>query len=99
VAWDRLLAMLPGDLADILERVRRGEFKVKLEHRWLDPLVRLMAQCVLSSALFLGSSHMLSNKAAPTLFDISVPGVMGMAVSVGLLLRMFWVSRRRRDEP
>jgi hypothetical protein len=28
-----------------------------------------------------------------------VPGALGMAVSLGLLLRMFWVSRRRRDEP
>ena len=99
VAWDRLLAMLPGDLADILERVRRGEFKVKLEHKWLDPLVRIMAQCILTSALFLGSSHMMSSKAAPTLFDVSVLGAMGMAVSLGLLLRMFWASRRRRDEP
>lgn len=98
VAWDRLLSMLPGDLADILARVRRGELKVKLELRWLDPLVRIMAQCILSSALFLGSSHMLSDKAAPTLYDISVPGAMGMAFSVGLMLRMFWVSRRRRDE-
>ncbi len=99
VAWDRLFTMLPGDLADILERMRRGELKVVLEHRRLESSVRLLVQGILTAAIFLGSSQMLSSRVPPTLFDVSLTGLMGMGVSVGLLLRLFWVSRRRRDEP
>jgi ubiquinone biosynthesis protein len=98
VAWDRLFTMLPGDLTDILERLRRGEMKVHLEHRRLESSVRLLVQGILTAAIFLGSSQMLSSRVPPTLFDVSLTGLMGMGVSVGLLLRLFWVSRRRRDE-
>jgi ubiquinone biosynthesis protein len=99
VAWDRLFMMLPGDLADIMERLRRGEMKVHLEHRRLESSVRLLVQGILTAAIFLGSSQMLSSRVPPTLFDVSLTGAMGMSVSVALFLRLFWVSRRRRDEP
>ena len=97
VAWDRLFMMLPGDLADILERLRRGELKVHLEVRRLESSVRLLVQGILTAAIFLGSSQMLSSRVPPTLFDVSLTGAMGMAVSIGLLLRLFWMSRHRRD--
>jgi ubiquinone biosynthesis protein len=97
VAWDRLFMMLPGDLADILERLRRGELKVHLEVRRLELSVRLLVRGILTAAIFLGSAWMLSSRVPPTLFDVSLTGAMGMAVSIGLLLRLFWMSRHRRD--
>ena len=45
---------------------------------------------VVSSALFLGSSMLLSNRVPPLLGDYSVPGTAGFVVSAFLGLRLVW---------
>ncbi len=37
--WDRLMTILPKDVADILHNMKRGKFDVHLEHRKLEPIV------------------------------------------------------------
>ena len=37
--WFRLAESFPGDISDLMERVRKGSFDVKLEHRRLDSIV------------------------------------------------------------
>ena len=59
--WERFLEMLPRELADILERFRAGELDVHLDVRRLDPIVNRLVYAVLSAALFIGSSRMLSS--------------------------------------
>jgi ubiquinone biosynthesis protein len=99
VEWDHLLTMLPGDLADILDRVRRGRLEVRLEHRRLQSAVRQLVDGILTAALFLGSTQLLSSRVPPTLLDLSVPGALGCALSLFLGWRLFRATKWGRDEP
>jgi len=44
---------------------------------------------MLASALFLGSSLILSREVPPKLYGVSVPGAIGIVVSVALGLRLW----------
>jgi ubiquinone biosynthesis protein len=82
--WSRLLESLPGDVSDIVNRMRRGSFDVHLEHRRLDSIVNRLVLGVLSAALFVGSANLWSNNVKPLIAETSVPGAIGSAVAVYL---------------
>lgn len=86
--WSRLAESFPNDVADIVNRVRRGSFDVHLEHRRLDSIVNRLVLGMLASALFVGSAALLSNNVRPTLGEMSVPGALGciFAVLLGVML-------------
>ena len=72
-------------------------FDVHLDHRGLEPSVNRLVLGMLASALFLGSSLMLSREVPPLLFPdntyvglhrISILGVFGCAVAILLGLRL-----------
>ena len=86
---EHLLEVLPGRLNKILAQVQKGQFDVQLKHRGLEPSVNRLVLGMLASALFLGSSLLLSLKVWPVLFDrISVLGAIGCGVSFLLGLRL-----------
>lgn len=100
---EHLVEVLPRRISDIFEQVQSGKFDVHLEHRGLGPSVNRLVVGMLSSALFLGSSLMLSRQVPPLLFqsnsgtsyfmglqDISVLGLTGCGVSILLSLRLLW---------
>jgi ubiquinone biosynthesis protein len=98
--WDHLLRMMPGDVGDILDRVKRGQFKFHLEHRRLETSITLLADGILTAALFLGATLLLCYKAPPApFFDISIPGVLGFFPSLFLVWRMFRATKKSRNEP
>lgn len=97
VEAERLAEILPRRLTEILEQIQAGKFDVHLYHRALEPSVNRLVLGMLASALFLGSSWMLSNKVAPLLFpdnvylgfhQISILGLGGCSISVLLGLRL-----------
>jgi ubiquinone biosynthesis protein len=94
---EQLVEVLPGRIVDILEQIQSGKFDVHLEHRGLGPSVNRLVLGMLASALFLGSSLMLSREVPPVLFHeptvfglhrISVLGITGCTVAVLLGLRL-----------
>ena len=94
---ERLAQILPRRLTEILEQIQAGKFDVHLYHRALEPSVNRLVLGMLTSALFLGSSWMLSNKVPPVLFpantylgfhQISILGFSGCAMSILLGLRL-----------
>jgi ubiquinone biosynthesis protein len=91
LAWEmrHLLDILPRGLSEIIEQVQTGKFDVHLDHRGLEPSVNRLVLGMLASALFLGSSLMISRGVAPLLYDISVPGAVAMLFSVILGLRLW----------
>jgi ubiquinone biosynthesis protein len=97
---ERLVAVLPRGLIDILQQVQSGRFDVHLDHRGLEPSVNRLALALITSALFLGSSLMLSQKVQPTINiplianDLSVLGLLGCGVSVALGLRLWWAINK-----
>jgi ubiquinone biosynthesis protein len=90
-AWEmrHLLDVLPRTLSEIMEQVQTGKFDVHLDHRGLEPSVNRLVLGMLASALFLGSSLMVSRDVAPMLYGFSVPGAAGMFASIFLGLRLW----------
>ncbi len=83
-----LLEILPRRLADILGQVQSGRFDVHLDHRGLEPSVNRLVLGMLTSALFLGSSILLSRGIGPVVYGIPIPGAVGCLISMALALRV-----------
>ena len=71
---DRLLSDGPRDLTNLLDRLRSGQFEVKLEHRHLQAAINRLVAGLLAAALFLGSAQLYSQRIPPVAFGVSVPG-------------------------
>ncbi len=96
-----MVETLPRGLTEILEQVQRAQSDVQLDHRGLEPSVNGPIRGILASALFLGSSLLLSREVRPLVGDlwllnkiplvgqISVPGAVGIGISVALGLRLW----------
>jgi ubiquinone biosynthesis protein len=96
--WDRLLELLPRDLAEILQRMRSGTMEIRMEHRRLEQTVNRLVMGLLTAALCLGSAALWSAGAAPLLFGVSVPGVLGYAVALYMGMRLVFAIRRANDQ-
>jgi ubiquinone biosynthesis protein len=98
---EQLVEVLPQRVMQILEQIQSGKFDVHLDHRGLGPSVNRLVLGMLASALFVGSSLMLSYKVPPVLFatkeplwfglhHVSILGLMGCIVSIMVGLRLLW---------
>jgi ubiquinone biosynthesis protein len=88
--WSRLAESFPGDVSDLMNRIRRGSFDVNLEHRRLDTVINRLVLGILTAALFVGSSFLWGNNVKPLLWETSIPGAAGCLAAVclgGTLLR------------
>jgi ubiquinone biosynthesis protein len=83
-----LAEVLPRRLRDILQQVESGKFDVHLDHRGLEPSVNRLVLGMMTSALFLGSSLLISQKVWPLWDTVSVPGTLGLALSFFLGWRL-----------
>ena len=98
---EHFVEALPRGLTEILEQVQSGKFDVHLDHRGLEPSVNRLVLGMLASALFLGSSLLLSREVPPLLGDlwllnripllgrISLSGAVGIGLSIALGLRLW----------
>lgn len=96
--FEELAEILPRRLREILQQVQTGKFDVHLDHRGLEPSVNRLVLGMMTSALFLGSSLMLSRDVWPIggmewvglgFFNgVSLPGLSGLALSCLLGLRL-----------
>ena len=83
--WTRLAETFPSDVADIMNRIRRGSFNINLEHRKLDSITNRLVLGILTAALFVGSASLWSNDVPPKIGSVFVcPGSIGCAVAVYL---------------
>jgi ubiquinone biosynthesis protein len=95
---EQLVEVLPQRVIQILEQVQDGKFDVHLDHRGLGPSVNRLVLGMLASALFVGSSFLLSYQVPPLLFhnhevwlgmkDISLLGLGGCTISLLVGLRL-----------
>ncbi|MEX0865732.1 MAG: AarF/UbiB family protein, partial [Pirellulales bacterium] len=102
--FERFLEKFPRRAGELMQLIQSGKFDVHLDHRGLEPSVNRLVLGMLTSALFLGSSLMLSRELWPTIYNISVLGALGCSVSIMLGLRLLWaiaksghLDRRDRD--
>jgi ubiquinone biosynthesis protein len=107
---EQLTDELPRKLGNILEQVQSGSFDVHLVHRRLGPTANRLVLGMLASAIFMGSSLMLSYKVPPLICpgggplgiqDLSVLGLAGFFVSLTMGLRLMWAIRKsgNLDQP
>jgi ubiquinone biosynthesis protein len=68
VELEQMVEVLPARVMQIMEQIQAGKFDVHLDHRGLEPSVNRLVLGMLTSALFLGSSLLLSYKVPPLLF-------------------------------
>ena len=73
--WDRLVKILPRELFDILIKVREGDFSISIEHHDLEGVVKWLVQGILSAALIMGGSIVMSQSIPPLLFGMSAIGI------------------------
>jgi ubiquinone biosynthesis protein len=102
---EQLVEVLPQRIVQILEQIQSGKFDVHLDHRGLGPSVNRLVLGLLASALYVGSSFLLSYKVPPLLFfqsdaapagnwfgmqNISLLGLAGCTLSILIGLRLIW---------
>lgn len=109
---EQLAEVLPQRIIEILDQVKDGSFDVHLDHRGLEPSVNRLVLGMLASALFVGSSMMLSSQTPPLLFPdttflgihkVSVLGLTGCAAAILVGMRLLRAIRKsghldRRDK-
>ena len=95
--WSRLVESLPGDVSDIINRIRRGSFDIHLEHRSLGSIVNRLVLGLLASALFVGSTSLLSNNVKPLMYETSIPGAVGCLAAVYLGVKLIFAIKRSGD--
>ena len=107
---EHLAEVLPRRVNDILEQFQTGKLDIHLQHRRLGPSINRLVLGMLASALFMGSSLMLSYKVPPVIFPnepflgihhLSILGLAGCIVSVLLGLRLLLAIGKsgRLDRP
>ena len=83
----QLAEVMPRRLRDILQQVQSGSFEVHLDHRGLEPSVNRLVLGLLTSAIFLGAVQLVTHQVWP-FKGVSIPGVLGFALSAALGLRL-----------
>ena len=85
---ERLVEVLPRGLTEIFQQVQSGRFDVHLDHRGLEPSVNRLVLGMLASAMFIGSTLLLSRNVPPLVGGVSVLGavVFGFSIMLGLRL-------------
>ncbi len=80
--WTRFLGRLPGLLDDLSRRVQNQNLRIDLDHRGLETSVERLVSGLLCSAMLLGGAVMWALKAPPTIWGVSVFGVLGTGVAL-----------------
>jgi len=91
--WRQLGEVLPRSLTSLLQHLEHNRFEVQLEHKQLNASINRLVYGLLASALFLGSSLMLSHKVPPLLGEVSILGLIGLSLSTVQAVRLFWAIR------
>jgi ubiquinone biosynthesis protein len=81
--WQDLVARMPNNVRDMMQKFQSGRIEVQLQHHHLQPSANRLVQGMITSALLLSSSLLWALKAPPVIYDdISVIGALGMAACV-----------------
>lgn len=81
---------VPSALMDIIERFRKETLEIHMEHRGMERSANRLTFGILTAAIFMGSSMVLSAGIPPLVFGFSLLGVIGYIVSLVMGLRILW---------
>ncbi|WP_028453742.1 ABC1 kinase family protein [Chitinilyticum aquatile] len=97
-----IIAGLPGDVGKLIKQARRGQFRVDLDLKRLDQFgaqinrsANRLTMGIVTAALIIGSSIVLTIKGGPTLFGMHVLGLLGFIlafINAVWLVLAIWLS-------
>lgn len=77
--YQRFARMLPGDLTDILHRLRTGAFEFEHEHRHLQTSIHHLVQGLVTSSLLLSAALLLSRS------EVGLPSLIKLLLGLACL--------------
>src|SRR5262249_10584955 len=77
--YERLMRQLPGDVADVMHRLRTGAFEIKHEHHRLEGSVNRLVLGLLTASLLLRSALLLRGG------ESASPGVLRLVLGLACL--------------
>jgi len=86
VDWTQLIDSFPGEIRDIIIRIRKGVIQVNLNHQGLENTSKLLVLGILTSSLIISSALLWTNKAPPLYNDVSIFGGIGFLTAFVLVL-------------
>jgi ubiquinone biosynthesis protein len=86
VDWTKLIDSFPGEIRDIIIRLRKGVIQVNLNHQGLESTGKLLVLGILASSLIISSALLWTSKAPPLFNDISIFGGIGFITAFVLVL-------------
>jgi ubiquinone biosynthesis protein len=86
--WDRLIKIFPRELHDVIVRARDGKFDISIEHRSLEKVTEWLVYGILSAALFLGGSMIISQEIPPLIWGVSIIGATTSLIGLFLGFRL-----------
>ncbi|MEM9367262.1 MAG: AarF/UbiB family protein [Planctomycetota bacterium] len=102
---EAFLETAPDQVLSVLDQLRRGEVRLRLEPLRFAPVVNRLVVGVMASAVFLGSSLLLSYEVAPVLFPeepvwgihrLSILGLLGFVSSFAVMMVLTLSMLRRQ---
>ncbi len=102
--WQRLAEVAPVEIMEMMQRIRKGQFDIHLQHRRLDVSANRLIYGILTAACLLSGAYLLGTKMVPRLGGISVLGMLLIAAAGILGVRLLWAVehsgglRRERDD-
>ncbi|MEK7487289.1 MAG: AarF/ABC1/UbiB kinase family protein, partial [Planctomycetota bacterium] len=87
---ERLMHVVPMGLMAIIENLQRGDLTIKLDYYRLENSVNRVGFGMITSAIFLGSSLLMSFNVKPMIWEVSFPGLVGYIVSFIFGIKLLW---------
>ena len=95
--WERTAEALPKFTTNMMERLEKGKFVFKLEHRHLKSAANRLVTGLFVSSLLLSSTLLMTNSVRPSLFHrLSIIGLLGYSAAMAFGLRIIWINRDGR---
>lgn len=100
---EHFMEVVPDQVLGLLDQARRGQLSVQMEHHRIGASVNRLVLGMIASALFLGSSLLLSMNVPPVIFPepthfglhrVSILGVFASAASIMMMLRLYIAINR-----
>jgi len=96
--WENAIDLAPKVLVKLLNNADKSNFKVNLEHRNLENSVNSLVTGLLATALFIGSSMIISSRIGPFIGEFSIFGLAGILVSLYIGIRLMMKINRKDKE-
>lgn len=91
--WERMAESVPRIALNIVDRLDKGSFAIRLEHRHLKSAANRLVVGLFVSALLVASAILIARNVPPLAWGLSVFGMLGYVIAVVFGIRMLWVNR------